>query len=263
MAYDMVVIVREVWDTRDLVGQVVDAEGALQVGGLSTRMETEDLNALETALRLKDAAGGTVTALAIGGPREVDVLKECLYRGADGAVRIDADREALDARAAAALLAAAITRQSKVDLVLGGVTVPEGENALALSLAAGMLDMELTTYVDEIVSIGDGAVVARRAIEMGTEDVALPLPAVVAMGVALVEDDPRTPRSAKAMLKLKHKKTEIPVLTPEDVGVDVTQRAVDLAGRAAIPERVIESREVDPEDEAALRAMLDDVLKGA
>jgi electron transfer flavoprotein beta subunit len=259
MSYNLVVILREVWDTRDIVGSILDG-GAIKAGALATRFETEDLNALEMALRIKDEQGGQVTALSLGAPGDVDVLREGLYRGVDATLRIDANPRELDTQSAAALLASAIRKQDAYDLVLTGVTVADGENSLLGSHVAALLGLEQVSYVDSLVSIGDGRVVAKRAIEMGYEDVEVPLPALLSVGVALVEDDPRTPRSAKAMLKLKAKKVDIPTLAAGDL--DAGAATTSLTGFEAIPEKVVESQEVDPESESALKAMLDQALKG-
>lgn len=176
MAINSIVIVREVWDTRDLVGSVLDESGTLKAGGLASRFETEDLNALECALRIKDDQGGTVTAISVGATREVDVLRECLYRGVDSTLRIDADTSALDTQAVAALLAAAVQKQDAYDLVITGVSVTEGENSLLGSHLAALLGIEQISYVDAIEAIGDGKVTGKRAIEMGYEYVEAPFP---------------------------------------------------------------------------------------
>jgi electron transfer flavoprotein beta subunit len=264
MAYKCIVIVREVWDTRDLTTKVLDG-GQVKPGALATRFEPEDLNALEMALRVKDQHGGTVAAVSIGRPRGLEVLRECLYRGADAAYLVDAEPAALDTRAASALLAAAIRKIGAFDLVLSGVNVVEGENSLLGAHVAARLGLPQISYVDALVAIGDGKVTGRRAIEMGYEDLEAPLPALMTVGVALIADDPRTPRSAKAVLKLKAKKTEIPAFSPADLGLaDVAAQAnTRVAGRDEVPERVIQSVEVDPENETALKGLLDSVLKGA
>lgn len=263
MAKTCVVIVREVWDTRDLSGSVLDASGGVKDGALLTRFEPEDLNALEAALRLKDASGLRVLALGIGEPGAVDVLRECLYRGADGAFRIAEDPKKLDTAARARLLAAALRKIGGVDLVLTGTTTMiEGESSLPAAHLAGELGWNLLSYLDHIESADDSRLVGKRAVEMGYEYLETPWPCVAAMGVALLEDDPRAPRSAKAMLKLKHKKTEIPAWSAQDLGGADLSPAVLLAGYEAVPERVVETRTVDPENEAALASMLADVRKG-
>ena len=80
-----------------------------------------------------------------------------------------------------------------------------------------------------------------------------------APGVYLLKDDPRTPRAPKAMLKLKKKKEPIPEWTAADLGVDATAK-VAIAGYEAVPQPVIETKEVDAEDAGALKAMLQEVL---
>jgi electron transfer flavoprotein beta subunit len=264
MACNCIVIAREVWDTRDLATQVIDEKGEVRASALQTRFEPEDLNALEIALRLKDAQGGKVTVLTFGEPGAVDVAREALYRGADEAHRVDVKRADVDTQGTAKLLAAAVHKLGGADVILLGVTVPEGENSLLGSHLAALMDLEQISYVDSVEKVEGGLVTARRAIEMGYETVETPCPAVLTAGVALLEDDPRTPRSAKAMLKLKHKKTDIPLHTPAALGfADVaTLRTTRVAKREAVPERVIQSVDVDPENEPALKAMLETVLKG-
>jgi electron transfer flavoprotein beta subunit len=264
MAYNCWVIVREVWDTRDLAGRVLDEQGRVRESALATRFEPEDLNALEMGLRIKDSHGGKVTAISIGAPRGMDVLRECLYRGADDALRIDADARALDTHAAARLLAEAIRKKGPYDLILVGVSIVEGETSLLGTHVAALLGVEQISYVDSLAAIGDGRVVGRRGIEMGYEDIEARLPALVSVGVALKEDDPRAPRSAKAMLKLKAKKTEIPEVKPAELGLPEPAglRATAAAGCEPVEERVVQSLDVDAEDEPGLKAMLDTVLKG-
>lgn len=264
MPFNIIVIAREVWDTRDLAGSPLDESGAVKTASLATRYEPEDLNALEMALRIKDAQGGRVTALSIGAAGPLDAPREALYRGADAAVRVDVNRQDLDTQAAAKLLAAAIRRIGAFDLVLAGVNISEGENSVLGSHLAALLGIEQISLVDAVDRIGDGVVVGKRAIEMGYEFIEAQLPALLSVGVALVADDPRTPRSAKAMLKLKHKKTDIPAWKPADLGLaDVAAlRTAQISNHWKIEERQIQSLEIDPESESALKSMLDAVLKG-
>ncbi len=257
MSVDTVVIVREVWDTRDLVGQVLDDAGGIKTDTVATRFEPEDLNALEMALRLKESHGATVTAISAGAPRSVDVLREALYRGADAAVRVDADPLSLDDQALAAAYAGAIRERGPCGLVLLGTTIVDGANSMLGAHLAAALDADQVSWVDALEEVTAEKAIAKRAIEMGYESVEVPLPAVLSVGVALLEDDPRAPRSAKAMLKLKMKKVEIPVHAAS-AGEPLTR----TAGRAAVPARIIESRTVDAESETELKAMLDEARKG-
>lgn len=263
MACNCIVIVREVWDTRDLVGQVLGPDGRLNDKGLTTRFEPEDLNSLEQALQLKDKQGGKVTVISLGPTRNVDVLRESLFRGVDEAIRLAAPAgAALDTAAQAEMCAAAIRKLGNYQLVLVGVTVPEGENSLLGAEIAARLGHAESSYVDGLVAVDATGVVVKRAIEMGFEHVRLDFPAVLCVGVSLVKDDPRTPRSAKAMLKLKLKKAEVPEWTAASLGLNGLAAKVTLTGYVAVPQRQIKTRQVDPEDAGALKAMLADVLGG-
>lgn len=264
MPFNCIVVIREVWDTRDLSGDVLDG-GKLKEAALTTRFEPEDLNALEMALQIKDKQGGKVTALTIGASRAVDVLKEALYRGVDEVIRITgvAPGEA-DTATAAALVAGACKKIGAYDLVLTGVSVADGEPSLLGGQIAGLLGIEQITWVDALDDIQPGKVTARRSLELGRESIEAKLPAVLAVGVALLKDDPRSPRSAKATLKLKHKKTEAPAWAAADLGVSPAATCtVVLQKLEAIPQRAIESKDVAADDESALKAMLAEITKGA
>ena len=162
------------------------------------------------------------------------------------------------------MLAAAIRKLGTPDLVLVGTSVVDGENAMLGAVLAAELNWDHVAWVDAIESVADGQAIVKRAIEMGYETLATPLPSVVSIGVALLEADPRAPRAAKAMLKLKMKKAAIPSATPAALGVDAPDSLLTtrVARREAVPERVIETRAVDPENTNDLKAMLADLLKG-
>ena len=263
MAINCIVIAREVWDTRDLAGQVLDDAGQLKASGLTTRFEPEDLNALEMALKIKDTQGGKVTVLSVGESRQVEVLRESLYRGADEVICVKAYGPR-DIQATAALLAAAIKKIGTANLILCGISLADGENSLLAAHLAELAGLDLVTWVDGIEALDAAKVTAKRAIEMGYEYIEVGLPALLGVGVALLEDDPRAPRSAKAMLKLKHKKTEIPAWSAADLGVDAAASATTkTAGHQAIAQRVIESKEIDANSESALVALLAEIRKGA
>jgi len=266
MPYNCAVIVREIWDTRDLVGNVLKEDGSLNEAILATRFEPEDLNALEMALQLKDKQGGNVTAISVGQARNVDVLRECLYRDVDAVIRVDVPSvKELDTAVMARLIAEAVKKAGPFDLALAGLDIVEGENSLLGAHVAALLGMDSITYVDALEEIGSGKVVCKRQIENGSEVVEAKLPSLLVVGVALLKDDPRTPRSAKATLKLKHKRTLIPSWTPQDLGINAPSSLplTVLAGYEGIPQRVIESKQVDPNDEPSLKAMLDEIRRGA
>ncbi|MBW2145942.1 MAG: hypothetical protein JRG73_09760 [Deltaproteobacteria bacterium] len=264
MPKNILVVMREIWDTRNLAGEVLNESGAPRFNTFDTMVEPEDLNALEMALKLRDAHNAPVTVVSLGDSIRVDVLRESLYRGADAAFRLQSAREkTLDALARASLLSGAVERKGPFDLILIGVDVPEGENSQVGSHLASLLGIPQVTYVEDIESAEDNVLVARRAIEGGTQSVRVQMPALLTVGVALTQDDPRTPRSARARLKLQHKKTAIPVLTASELEVSPPdlEPVVELRGHEAVPLHEIHTVHIDGDDEGSLRDMFDQLQK--
>jgi len=260
-----IVLVREVWDTRDLVGEIAASASELNTGRLTTRFEPEDLNALEMALQLKDELGGTVTAVAVGASRQVDVLRECLYRGVDQVARVvDTAVEAGDTSAKAAAVAAAVRKVGMPDLLLSGLDVVEGENSQLGVEVACRLGLPRANYVDRLEAVGNGSVTCVRAVEGGYETVRLPLPAALIVGVALLKEDPRAPRSAKARLKLQMKKAPIEQWDATALGLSVDPAASGLAaaGYEAVLQREIQPRMIEAGDEGALKQMVQELKAG-
>ena len=110
---DSVVLVKQVPDTHHVTGDAMTKDGTMNRGVLPAIFNPEDLHALEAALQIKEKFGGTVTVVTMGPPAACEVLRECLYRGADRAILIT-DRRA----AASDTLEYARTRIGESDFVL-------------------------------------------------------------------------------------------------------------------------------------------------
>ena len=265
MAYKIIVIVRETWDTRDGGSELIDEEGRLRNASLAARFEPEDLNALEMALQIKDLHGGSVTALAMSPRSDLEVLRECLYRGTDAVINLHADHlSEYDTASAARFYAAAIRKIGDFDLLFSAVSLTTGENALIGPGIAALLGIEHFSYIDAIEGIDERHISLRRSVEMGYEIIEAPFPVMISAGVALLQDDPRAPRSAKATLKLKLKKAPILQWGPMDLNMDnpIAHKNVDTISYAFLPSKAVHSRQVDPNSATELTAMLHDVLKG-
>ena len=83
MAYNCIVLVKQVPDTAHISGKAMKDDGTVNRAALPAIFNPEDLNALEMALQVKDQYGGQVTVLTMGPARAADVLRDALYRGAD------------------------------------------------------------------------------------------------------------------------------------------------------------------------------------
>ena len=84
MSLNIVVLAKQVPDTRNVGKDAMKEDGTINRAALPAIFNPEDLNALEQALRLKDAnPGSTVTILTMGLPRAAEVIREAMFRGAD------------------------------------------------------------------------------------------------------------------------------------------------------------------------------------
>ena len=84
MALKIVVLAKQVPDTRNVGKDAMTAEGTVNRAALPAIFNPEDLNALEQALRLKEQnPGSTVGILTMGPPRAGEIIRQGLYRGAD------------------------------------------------------------------------------------------------------------------------------------------------------------------------------------
>ena len=84
MSLKIVVLAKQVPDTRNVGKDAMKADGTINRAALPAIFNPEDQNDLEQALRLKDEQpGSTVTILTMGPGRAAEVIREGLYRGAD------------------------------------------------------------------------------------------------------------------------------------------------------------------------------------
>ena len=127
MKLNIVVLAKQVPDTRNVGKDAMTAEGTVNRAALPAIFNPEDLNALEQALRLKDLDPENVHVgvVTMGPPRAGEILRESLYRGADeGWLLTDRKSAGADTLATAYFLSKAIEKIDKdvfhVDLVING-----------------------------------------------------------------------------------------------------------------------------------------------
>ncbi len=209
-----------------------------------------DANAVEEALKLKEAAGdGEVVLVSLGPERALDSLRKALAMGADRVVLVsDAAAAGSDLVATSLLLARALERESP-DLVLFGQYAADSEGAVLWAAVAERLKQPLISQVAELTA-EDGSVTGRRQTEFGYDVIRAPLPAVIAVSDAI--NVPRYP-SLKGIMGAKKKPQES--LTLGDLGVEAGQ-----AGESGSKTTVLavndppprgESRKIEGGDNAA------------
>ena len=150
--YKMVVLVKQVPDTKNITGEAMKADGTVNRAALPAVFNPEDLHALEMALQVREKYGGTVTVISMGPPSAVEVLKDALYRGADRVFLIsDRAFAGSDTLATSFALKQAIqTKFPDVDIVFCGRQAIDGDTAQVGPQTAEKLDIAQVTYVESI-----------------------------------------------------------------------------------------------------------------
>ncbi len=198
MAYDYVVLVKQVPDTANITAEAMTAEGTVNRAVLPAIFNPEDLNALETALEARDRFGGRVTALSMGPPKAGEILRECLYRGADRAILItDRRAAASDTLATSYILSQAIRTLGRYDLVLTGRQAIDGDTAQVGPQCAEKLGITQITYLEELIHLAAGVARIRRNIGNGWEIVEAELPLLIT--VMSTANRPRPPAARRVM----------------------------------------------------------------
>ena len=162
-----IVCVKQVPDTSGKVA--VNPDGTLNRASMQTITNPDDLNAVEAALKLKDATGCKVVVITMGPPPAEGMLRELIARGADEGVLVSA-REfgGSDTFATSQILAAAVKKVGleKDDIVFCGRQAIDGDTAQVGSQIAEKLDIPQVSYVAGIEKDGD-KVVVKRMLEDG------------------------------------------------------------------------------------------------
>ena len=203
MSLNIIVLAKQVPDTRNVGKDAMKEDGTINRAALPAIFNPEDLNALEQALRLKDAnPGSTITLLTMGLPRASEIIREAMYRGADtGVVLTDRVLGGADTLATSYSLAQAVKKFGNYDIILGGRQAIDGDTAQVGPQIAEKLGLPQVTDAEEILELKDGYVVVKRRLESGVETVKCPLPCVVTVNGSAAEC---RPRNAKLIQKYKY-----------------------------------------------------------
>lgn len=205
MSLKIVVLAKQVPDTRNVGPDAMTPEGTVNRAALPAVFNPEDLNALEQALRLKEQfPGSVISVVTMGLPKSAEVIREALYRGADkGYVVTDRPLGGADTLATSYTLSQAIRKIGDYDIILGGRQAIDGDTAQVGPQIAEKLGLTQVTYAEEIVSLNleERKIVIRRHIDGGVETVEAPLPLVVTVNGSAA---PCRPRNAKRVMKFKN-----------------------------------------------------------
>jgi electron transfer flavoprotein beta subunit len=190
-------------------------------------LNATDVNAVEEALRLKEAHGGEVVLVSMGPEKAMESLRKGLAMGADRAVLVSDEAAAgSDLVATSYALAKALERE-EADLVLFGQASSDGDGAVLWAAVSDRLRRPMVSQVAELTLDG-GTLTGKRQTEFGYDVIAAPLPAVVAVSDAI--NEPRYP-SLKGIMGAKSKPQD--VVSLGDLGVE-GDRAGEAGSRTTV-----------------------------
>jgi len=220
--------VKQVPDTANITVEAMKADGTVNRAALPAIFNPEDLHALEAALRVRDAHGGTVTAITMGPPGAAEVLRECLYRGADRVILItDRRAAASDTLATSYILNQAVRKVGRYDFVFCGRQAIDGDTAQVGPQMAEKLGVCQVTYFERFDELDGRTTRVRRNVGNGWEVLEARLPLLIT-----VLDTANAPRPAAARRVMLYKRART---------VDEVTKQV----KAAMPDATAEEREVE------------------
>ena len=243
--YRSIVLVKQVPDTSNVTGNAMNENGTVNRAALPAIFNPEDLSALEAALEIKDRFGGEVVVISMGPPKAADILRDCLYRGADRAILIT-DRRAAgsDTLATSYILAQAVKTVGDFDFVFCGRQAIDGDTAQTGPQTAEKLGVPQIAYLLEIIDVQGKSATLKRSLGNGWEIVRTQLPALVT--VVEAANEPR-PQAAIKMMRNKHKRVPLEVkegetLDPKDAleqwSLDDINADLNRCGFAGSPTKV-------------------------
>ena len=175
----IIVCLKQVPDTSGKVA--VNPDGTLNRASMQTITNPDDMNALEAALKLKDATGCKVIVVSMGPAPAAGMLREAMAMGADEGVLVSA-REfgGSDTYATSQILAAAINKigVEADDIVLCGRQAIDGDTAQVGPQIAEKLHLPQVTYAADIQKDGDTLTV-KRMLEDGYMTIKVKTPCLI------------------------------------------------------------------------------------
>ncbi|MHC1737358.1 MAG: electron transfer flavoprotein beta subunit/FixA family protein [Ignavibacteriaceae bacterium] len=202
-----IVMVKQVPDTANISGKVMRDDGTVNRSKLPAIFNYEDKIALEFALNVKEKFGGKVTAVTMGPQRASDILRECLYMGADE-VYLISDRKfaGADTLATSYVLSEAIKQIGDYHFIFAGRQAIDGDTAQVGPQTAEKLGIPQITFSEEIIEITQDSITVKKKIDGGFEVLKSKLPVLITV---LKDADLPRPYSAKRVMAYKNAKSLI------------------------------------------------------
>ncbi len=209
---EILVLLKQVPATESMIA-IADDGVSIKTDGLKYVINPYDELAVEEALKIREAQGGTVAIVTVGPAKATEAMRTALAMGADKGVLVDPGDLYCDGLAVAKILAAAI-KEMPCDLIVAGHRAVDDDNFQVGPAVAELLGMpNISMVIKE--EIADGKITCTCTVEGGTKEVEAPLPALISTQRGLNE-----PRYASLPGIMKAKKKPLETKSLADVGLD-------------------------------------------
>ncbi len=178
--------------------------------------------AVEEAVQLKEAGVATeVVVVSVGAKQCQEQIRTALALGADRGIHVEIDG-VVEPLVVAKLLKGVVDKEEPQLVIMGKQSI-DGDNNQTGQMLGALTNMPQGTFASEVVVDGDKVNVTRE-VDAGMQTIALSLPAIITTDLRLNE-----PRYASLPNIMKAKKKPLDVVTPADLGVEVTSHITQLS----------------------------------
>jgi len=191
---------------------VPDTAAQIKVASDGVSIETQGVTfvpspydefAVEMAIRLREAEGGSVQILSLGSDAVIESMRKAIAMGGDGGIHLKTDQPAPDAYTTAKAIADSI-KDKGFDVLWLGWKAVDTDDAQTGQLIATMLGIPCVTFVTSVTKEGD-KLICQREIDGGHQVVEVSTPCVITAQKG--EFEPRYPKLMNIM-KAKKKPVE-------------------------------------------------------
>ncbi|MDD5288550.1 MAG: electron transfer flavoprotein subunit beta/FixA family protein [Dehalococcoidales bacterium] len=225
--------------------------------GIKAIVNPFDSYALEEGVRIKERHGGKVTAISMGPPQAIEMLRDAISTGADEAILLsDAAFAGSDTLATSTTLGKAIGTIKTYDLIICGRQTLDGDTGQVGPELAEVLGIPFIAYVSKVEEITNDKIRVQRMVEDGYETIETSLPAVITVVKEI--NIPRLP-SLRGLAKAKS--AQIPTWTVQSIGAE--KETIGQAGSATwvvkvfYPQRIQHAEMLTGEPKAQVNALVE------
>lgn len=256
---DILVAIKQVPDTDKV--KMDPATGTMLRDGVESIVNPLDLYAIEAALRLKEANGGSVTVLSMGPPAADKAIREALAMGCDAGVLVsDKAFAGSDTWATSYTLSRAVAKLGRFDLVIAGERATDGDTGQVGPCLAAWLDIPVLSYVGSIESCDGASITVRRLVEEGYQRVRANLPCLLT-----VVKEVATPRLPTLRGKKFARQAQVPAWGAADLDTDPASLGLKgsptKVSKIFYPKVTRGGRMVKASDEAGMDAAVEELVQ--